>query len=98
MRGGNGFDKPDMIGDLLYGIAREHHTTLKSNVERFRSQRKWLQDLMSPGFLYGLADPRLHKTFMELMALWQDKMRLSGTEHRPFPIKPDISHCALEAI
>ena len=98
MRRGKEFDKPDMISDLLYGIAREHHTTLKSNDERFKSQRKWLQDLMSPSFLHGVAGPHLHKTFMELMALWQEKMRLSGMEHRPFPIKPDISHSALEAI
>jgi len=98
MRRGKEFDKPDMISDLLYGIAREHHTTLKSNDERLKTQRKWLQDLMSPSFVHGVAGPHLHKTFMELMVLWQEKMRLSGTEHIPFPIKSDISHSALEAI
>lgn len=98
MRRGKEFDKPDMISDLLYGIAREHHTTLRSNDDRFKSQRKWLQDLMSQNFLHGVAGPHLHKTFMELMDLWQEKMRLSGSEHRPFPVKPDISHSALEAI
>ncbi|KAJ4382968.1 hypothetical protein N0V86_002195 [Didymella sp. IMI 355093] len=98
MRRGKEFDKPDMISDLLYGIAREHHTTLKSNDGRFKLQRKWLQDLMSPNFLHGVAGPHLHKTFMELMDLWQEKMRLSGAEHHPFPVKLDISHSALEAI
>lgn len=47
MRRGKEFDKLDMISDLLYGIAREYHTTLKSNDDRFKSQRKWLQDLIS---------------------------------------------------
>ncbi|KAH6637941.1 cytochrome P450 [Boeremia exigua] len=92
------FDKPDMISDLLYGLAHEHHTLLKSSDARFKLQRKWLQDLMSPGFLHGVAGPHLHKTFMELIVLWQEKMRLSGPEQHPFPVKTDITHSALEAI
>ncbi|KAF2622802.1 cytochrome P450 [Macroventuria anomochaeta] len=98
MRRGKEFDKPDMISDLLYGLAREHHSTLKSNDDRFKSQRKWLQDLMSQSFLHGVTGPHLHKTFMELIQLWQEKMRLSGPEHHPFLVKPDITHSALEAI
>lgn len=45
-----------------------------------------------------VAGSLLHTTFTELMVLWQEKMRLSGPERRPFPIKPDISDSALEAI
>lgn len=98
MRRGKEFDKPDMISDLLYGFVGEHHTLLKSSEERFKLQRKWLQDIMSPNFLHGVAGPHLHKTFMELIGLWQEKMRLSGSESRPFSVKTDITHSALEAI
>lgn len=88
----------DTISDLLYGIAREHHTLLKSSDAQFKLQRKWLQDIMSQQFLHGVAGPHLHKTFMELVELWGEKMRLSGPEHHAFGVKKDITHSALEAI
>ncbi|KAJ4989224.1 Cytochrome P450 1A1-like protein 1 [Stagonosporopsis vannaccii] len=98
MRRGKEFDKPDMISDLLYGFNAEHHTLMRSNEEKFKLQRKWLQDIMSPNFLNGVAGPHLHKTFMELISLWQEKTRLSNSERRPFSVKTDITHSALEAI
>lgn len=98
MRRGKEFDKPDMISDLLYGFVAEHHTLKKSSEERFKLQRKWIQDIMSPNFLNGVAGPHLHKTFMELINLWQEKMRLSTSERKPFSVKTDITHSALEAI
>ncbi|KAJ4337789.1 hypothetical protein N0V95_008231 [Ascochyta clinopodiicola] len=98
MRRTKEFDKPDMISDLFYGIVRDHHTLKKSTDDKFKQQRKWLQDLMSPGFLQGVAGPHLHKTFMELIEMWQEKMKLSGLKRHPFPAKADINHTALEAI
>ncbi|KAJ4350773.1 hypothetical protein N0V95_004450 [Ascochyta clinopodiicola] len=98
MRRSKEFDKPDMISDMFYGIVREHHTLLKSGDERFKAQRKWLQDLMSQPFLHGVAGPHLHKTFMELVQMWQEKMRLAGPESCPYSVKTDITHSALEAI
>lgn len=83
---------------MFYGIVREHHTRLHSDDERFKLQRKWLQDLMSQRFLHGVAGPHLHKTFMELVGLWQEKLRLSGPEPQAFSTKNDIAHSALEAI
>ena len=83
---------------MFYGIVREHHTRLHSDDERFKLQRKWLQDLMSQKFLHGVAGPHLHKTFMELVDLWQEKLRLSGPESEAFSAKNDIAHSALEAI
>ena len=83
---------------MFYGIVREHHTRLQSDDERFKSQRKWLQDLMSQKFLHGVAGPHLHKTFMELVGLWQEKLRLSGPGSQAFSAKHDVTHSALEAI
>ncbi|XPS93172.1 hypothetical protein M3J09_002540 [Ascochyta lentis] len=98
MRRSKEFDKPDMISDLFYGLVREHHSLLKSGDDKFKSQRKWLQDLMSQMFLHGVAGPHLHKTFMELIQMWQEKARLAGSECRPCSVKADITHSALEAI
>jgi hypothetical protein len=53
---------------------------------------------MSQKFLHGVAGPHLHKTFMELVGLWKEKLRLSGPESQAFSAKNDITHSALEAI
>lgn len=51
---------------------------------------------MSPGFLNGVVAPQLHDSFMDLMDLWKEKMRLGKS--RPFSTKVDIYDTALEAI
>jgi hypothetical protein len=89
------FDKPDLITNLFYGIAPDFHAVQITN-DRWRYQRKLLQDLMTPAFLNGVAAPQLHQSFMDLIELWSVKMRLS--EGHPFSVKHDIFDTALEAI
>lgn len=89
------FDKPDMLSDLMWGANPEHHTVQASN-DRFRSQRKLMQDLMTPTFLHGVAAPQLHNNFMDMITLWQEKLRL-GQGH-VFSVRKDIYETALEAI
>lgn len=95
MRRTKEFDKPDLLGDVSWGVNPEFHTVKPSNDE-WRSQRKLLQDLMSPGFLHGTAAPQLHDSFMDMIRLWKEKIRL--TQGHPFSVREDISNTALEAI
>ncbi|KAH8704501.1 cytochrome P450 [Phaeosphaeriaceae sp. PMI808] len=95
MRRTKEFDKPDMISDLFYGINPHHHTVQPTN-DAWRYQRKLMQDLMSPSFLYGVAAPQIHASFMDLVRLLAEKERLS--QGRPFSVKQDIYETALEAI
>lgn len=95
MRRTKEFDKPDLLGDILWGQAPNHHAILKTNDE-WRGRRKLLQDLMTPAFLHNVAAPQLHANFMDLIQLWKEKTRLS--HGRPFPVKHDIFDTALEAI
>ncbi|KAF1845896.1 cytochrome P450 [Cucurbitaria berberidis CBS 394.84] len=100
MRRTKEFDKPDLISDIFFGLSSEQHMVLPTN-DAFRAQRKLLQDrseahVMAPGFLNGVAAPQLHASFMDLISLWREKMRLS--EGRPFSVKVDINDAALEAI
>lgn len=95
MRRSKEFDRPDLLSVIFGGLNPDHHVTKASNDE-FRSQRKLMQDLMSPTFLNGVAAPQLHKNFMDLIKLWEEKMRL-GQGH-PFSVKEDVYDTALEAI
>jgi hypothetical protein len=89
------FDKPDMISDMFYGINPEHHTVQPIN-DKFRHQRKLMQDLMAPAFLNNIAAPEVYRNFANLMTLWSEKMRLS--EGHAFSVKHDVYETALEAI
>jgi cytochrome P450 len=84
-----------LITNLFYGIAPDFHAVQNTN-DRWRYQRKLLQDLMTPTFLNEVAAPQLHQSFMDLIELWSVKMRLS--EGHPFSVKHDIFDTALEAI
>jgi cytochrome P450 len=95
MRRTKEFDKPDLISDIFYGIAPEFHA-VKVTSDAWRNQRKLLQDLMAPAFLNGVAAPQLHQSFMDMVKLWSEKLRLG--EGRPFAVKHDIFDTALDAI
>lgn len=79
----------------MYSIVPDHHTVQPTN-DRFRAQRKLIVDLMTPAFLSDVAAPQIHANFMDLIKLWQEKMRLS--QGRPFPVINDIYDTAMEAI
>lgn len=89
------FDKPDFVSELFYSIAPQHHTVLPTN-DQFRAQRKLLQDLMAPPFLNEVAAPQLYSSFMDLVKLWSEKMRLS--KGHPFTLKGDIHGSAIDAL
>jgi hypothetical protein len=95
MRRTKEFDKPDLLSDVFYGFAPDHHTVQPTN-DAWRYQRKLMQDLMAPAFLNGVAAPQLHSNFLDLVKLWSKKLHLG--EGRPFSVKQDIYETALEAI
>jgi len=81
--------------DMFYSILPDHHTVKETNDE-WRYQRKLMQDLMAPAFLNNIAAPQLYASFMDLIRLWTEKMRL--VKGHPFSAKQDVYDTALEAI
>lgn len=61
----------------------------------FKQHRRWLQDLMTPAFLHGVAGPQIYTAFTDLLELWDQKLRLA--EGHPFEASSDIYHTALDA-
>ncbi|KAI8935716.1 hypothetical protein NX059_007237 [Plenodomus lindquistii] len=95
MRRTREFDKPDIIGDIFWGVAPQFHANLVTNDE-WRAQRKSVSDLMTPAFLNAVAAPQLYKSFSDMISLWKEKARLA--QGRPFSVRHDVYEVALEAI
>ncbi|RYP70073.1 hypothetical protein DL771_005690 [Monosporascus sp. 5C6A] len=62
----------------------------------WKAARRWLQDLMTPGFLNGVAGPAIYDKTLDLVRLWKVKERLA--EGRPFSAALDMHHAALDAV
>ncbi|KAK7699121.1 hypothetical protein SLS64_011898 [Diaporthe eres] len=56
MRRGKEFDRAYTVHHLFKGIVPNHHIIEKTNAV-WKGHRRLLQDLMSPGFLDGVAAP-----------------------------------------
>ncbi|TGO19738.1 hypothetical protein BPAE_0334g00050 [Botrytis paeoniae] len=89
------FDRSDSLGDLVKGLAPDHHIHLKTNTA-WKMQRRLVQDLMTPSFLHNVAGPVIHQHACVLIDLWCAKSTIA--DGIPFPANDDINHVALDAV
>ncbi|KAI0835643.1 cytochrome P450 [Hypoxylon sp. FL0890] len=89
------FDRSEIMGDLFSGLVPEHHIHRPTNAT-WKSNRRILQDLMSPKFLHDVAGPVIHRNASNLVRLWQRKSSIAG--NRPFNASEDIYYAALDAV
>ena len=89
------FDRSDFFGDLFTSLLPHHHVHMPTGDE-WRSHRKLVGDLMSPGFLSEACAPQLYNTALDTINLWKEKLRL--TEGRPFTAQEDVSQGALVSV
>lgn len=95
MRRGKELDRSSIAIDLFRGIIPNHHIVQKTNAT-WKSHRRLLQDLMSPGFLNGVAAPAIYQQVSNLVRLWDIKAHLA--QGRPFTAADDIYNTALDAV
>lgn len=95
MRRGKEFDRAHTMFDLFQGIIPDHHIVQRTNTV-WKSHRRLLQDLMSPGFLDGVAAPVIYHHVSNLVRLWDMKAQIA--EGRPFTAAADIYNTALDAV
>lgn len=95
MRRGKEFDRAYTIHHLFKGIIPNHHIVEKTNAV-WKSHRRLLQDLMSPGFLDGVAAPVIYHHVSNLVRLWDMKTQIA--QGRPFTAATDIYNTALDAV
>ncbi|KAG6354378.1 hypothetical protein INS49_004395 [Diaporthe citri] len=95
MRRGKEFDRAYTMINLFSGIIPNHHIVEKTNAV-WKSHRRLLQDLMSPGFLDGVAAPVIYHHVSNLVRLWEMKAQIA--HGRPFKAATDIYNTALDAV
>jgi hypothetical protein len=66
------FDRSIILSELVMGLLPEHHAMLLTN-ERFKSQRRLIQDLMTPSFLNNTAVPQIYAAAQNLVAVWKER-------------------------
>lgn len=89
------FDRSNTLGDLVKGLAPDHHIHLKTN-GAWKAQRRLVQDLMTPSFLHHVVGPVIHQNASTLIDLWRVKSRIAGK--RPWYAAEDVNHVALDAV
>jgi len=95
LRRGKEFDRSSFTGDLM-APAGGFHIRFNSTDGKWKASRRWLQDLMTPAFLRGVAGPVIYDKTLSLIQLWELKAKLSAG--RPFSAALDVNHVALDAV
>ncbi|KAI8626380.1 cytochrome P450 [Xylariaceae sp. FL1651] len=89
------FDRSTSSGDLVRGLGPDHHIHLKTT-PKWRSQRRLVQDLMTPSFLNKVAGPALYQKVCELLDLWRAKSKIANG--KPWVAAEDIDNVSLDAV
>lgn len=95
LRRGKDFDRSSFTGDLM-APAGGFHIRFNSTDGRWKASRRWLQDLMTPSFLQGVAGPVIYDKTLQMIRLWEVKAKLAAG--RPFSAALDVHHVALDAV
>jgi hypothetical protein len=89
------FDRSHTLGDLVKGLAPDHHIHLPTG-PAWRTQRRLVQDLMTPTFLHNVAGPAVYLAVDAMVDLWRAKSRVAAG--RPWTATDDVTRMALDAI
>lgn len=95
MRRGKEFDRSSNAIEIFDGIIPNHHIVQRTNAT-WKSHRRLLQDLMSPGFLDGVAAPVIYSHVSNLVRLWD--LKAQSAQGRPFEAFHDIYNTALDSV
>ncbi|KAF4918929.1 Cytochrome P450 monooxygenase TRI13 [Colletotrichum viniferum] len=96
MRRTKELDRSDSIEHIFGPLFPQFHMLIKSQDPLSKRQRRWLQDLMTPGFLHNVAADPIYQNVLKVVELWDQKARLA--RGRPFAAFEDIYYGALDAV
>jgi hypothetical protein len=88
------FDKSSFLSDGMACVG-EFHGIYKTG-DKFKSNRQLIQDLMTTTFLDGHVGPAVYNKGLELLRLFEMKMRLANG--RPFSVKKDFEYASLDVM
>ncbi|KAF3806620.1 putative cytochrome P450 [Colletotrichum gloeosporioides] len=96
MRRTKELDRSDSLEHIFGPLFPQFHMLIKSQDPLYKRQRRWLQDLMTPGFLHNVAAEPIYQNVLKVVELWEHKARLA--RGRPFAAFEDIYYGALDAV
>lgn len=88
------FDKSSFLSDGMACMGSFHG--IYQTGEKFKSNRRLVQDLMTTSFLHNRAGPAIYAKGLELVRLWGMKMSLA--KGRPFSAKKDFEYASLDVM
>ncbi|KAI2616898.1 cytochrome P450 [Hypomontagnella submonticulosa] len=88
------FDKSSFLIDGMAPMG-DFHGIYKTG-EAFKANRQLIQDLMTSTFLNNLVGPAAHAKGLELIKLFETKMKLAND--RPFSVKSDFEYASLDVM
>jgi cytochrome P450 len=87
------FDRSPALGDLLSGLIPDHHIHLKTGA-KWKSQRRLVQDVMTPSYLNEIAGPAVLQKTTDLLSLWTMKGKIAIG--RPWNAATDLKLMSLD--
>ncbi|KAJ0348973.1 hypothetical protein KNSL1_005016 [Colletotrichum chrysophilum] len=96
MRRTKELDRSDSLEHIFGPLFPQFHMLIKSQDPLYKRQRRWLQDLMTPGFLHNVAAEPIYQNVLKVVELWDHKARLA--RGHPFAAFEDIYYGALDAV
>ncbi|KAJ0270746.1 hypothetical protein COL940_011480 [Colletotrichum noveboracense] len=96
MRRTKELDRSDSLEHIFGPLFPQYHMLIKSQDPLYKRQRRWLQDLMTPGFLHNVAAEPIYQNVLKVVELWDHKARLARAH--PFAAFEDIYYGALDAV
>ena len=88
------FDKSSFLSDGMTCMGAFHG--IYKTGDQFKSNRQLIQDLMTTSFLNNHVGPAVYKKGLELMKLFEMKMKLA--DGRPFNVKKDFEYASLDVM
>lgn len=88
------FDKSSFLSDGMACMGAFHG--IYQTGEKFKSNRRLIQDLMTTSFLHNCAGPAIYDKGLDLLRLWDMKICLA--KGRPFSAKKDFEYASLDVM
>jgi Cytochrome P450 len=89
------FDRADFFREILHVTFPHNQVHMRTN-DQWRFNRRLAGDAMSPHFLHQVAAPRVHDSTLDLIEVWQQKLRLS--KGHTIDVIEDIRMCTVDTI
>ncbi|KAK3320378.1 cytochrome P450 [Cercophora scortea] len=88
------FDRSDLITDGMRVLDGFHARFKTGNLTR--TNKAWLQDLMTPSFLNNIVSPMIYHNSENLVHFWKTKTRLANG--RSFDVHADLDNSAFDGM